>query len=200
MPTGGHGHMICMGNHKGGFSQENSPEGCTETQTSSFSAYKQVSRRNDDHEWPRMINAFILCYLVWKVQKSHAANREVSFNRIFMYIKYIHFCILIKKNWTPYRLLQHMGAPIWVLANSGCPLLQTIQPPPPAIISQCSLKSGWWWWNNNDHSYFWFLIVTHYLWISEKCSLLKHISWLKHWLGVLYRINGKGALFCTCSI
>ncbi len=25
-------------------------------------------------------NAFILCDLVWKVQKSHAANREGSFN------------------------------------------------------------------------------------------------------------------------
>ncbi len=27
-----------------------------------------------------MINAFILCDLVWKVQKSHEANREGSFN------------------------------------------------------------------------------------------------------------------------
>ncbi len=26
-----------------------------------------------------MTNAFILCDLVWKVQKSHAANREGSF-------------------------------------------------------------------------------------------------------------------------
>ncbi len=34
---------------------------------------------NADHEWLRMTNAFILCDLVWKVQKSHAANREDSF-------------------------------------------------------------------------------------------------------------------------
>ncbi len=38
------------------------------------------SGRNGDHEWLRMTNAFILCDLVWKVQKSHAANREGSFN------------------------------------------------------------------------------------------------------------------------
>ncbi len=31
----------------------------------------------NDLEWP--INAFILCDLMWKVQKSHAANREGSF-------------------------------------------------------------------------------------------------------------------------
>ncbi len=35
--------------------------------------------RNGDHEWLRMTNAFILCDLGWKVQKSHAANRECSF-------------------------------------------------------------------------------------------------------------------------
>ncbi len=49
-----------------------------------FFPCKQVNGRNGDHEWLRMINALILCNLVWKVQKSHAANREVSFNwRIF---------------------------------------------------------------------------------------------------------------------
>ncbi len=42
--------------------------------------YKQVSGWNGDHEWLRMTNAFILCDLVWKVHKSHAANREGSFN------------------------------------------------------------------------------------------------------------------------
>ncbi len=45
-----------------------------------FSFYKWVSGRNSDHEWLRIANAFILCDLVWKVQKSHAANREGSFN------------------------------------------------------------------------------------------------------------------------
>ncbi len=42
--------------------------------------YKQVSGRNGDHERLRMINAFIVCDLVWKVQKSYAENRDSSFN------------------------------------------------------------------------------------------------------------------------
>ncbi len=32
-----------------------------------------------------MTNAFILCDLVWKVQKSHAANREGSFKLEFLF-------------------------------------------------------------------------------------------------------------------
>ncbi len=80
LPTGGHGHVTCMSNLKGIFSQECTPEGCTETHKSSFFPYKQVSGRNGDHEWLRMTNAFILCDFIWKVQKSHAANREGSFN------------------------------------------------------------------------------------------------------------------------
>ncbi len=31
LPTGGYGHVICMGNLSGVFSQENTPEGYTET-------------------------------------------------------------------------------------------------------------------------------------------------------------------------
>ncbi len=50
------------------------------THKSSFFSYKQVSVRNDDHEWLRMANDFILCDLLWNVQKSRAANREDSFN------------------------------------------------------------------------------------------------------------------------
>ncbi len=42
--------------------------------------YKQESGRNGDHEWLRMTNSFILYDLVWKVEKSHAVNREGSFN------------------------------------------------------------------------------------------------------------------------
>ncbi len=42
----------------------------------------QVRVRNRDHEWLRMTNAFTLCNLLWKVQKSHAANREGSFNML----------------------------------------------------------------------------------------------------------------------
>ncbi len=82
LPTGGHGQVICMGNLRGVFSQENTPEGHTETHKSDFFPYKQVSRRNGDHEWFRMTNAFILCDLLWKVQKRHAANRENSFKMI----------------------------------------------------------------------------------------------------------------------
>ncbi len=79
LPTGGHSHVICMGNLGGVFSQENTPEGCMETHKSSFCPCKQVSGRDGDHEWLRMTNAFILCDLLWKVQKSHAANRECNF-------------------------------------------------------------------------------------------------------------------------
>ncbi len=68
-----------MGNLGGAFSQDDAPEGHTQTHKSSFFPYKQVRGRNGDHEWLRMTNAFILCDLVWKVQKSHAVNREVSF-------------------------------------------------------------------------------------------------------------------------
>ncbi len=78
LPTGGHGHVICMGNLGGVFSQENTPEDHTDTHKSSFFPYKQVTGGNGDHEWIRMTNAFILCDLLWKVQKSNAANREGS--------------------------------------------------------------------------------------------------------------------------
>ncbi len=69
-----------MGNLGEFFSHENTPERHTETHKSSYFPYKQVSGRNGDHEWLRMINTFILYDLLWKVQKSHAANREGSFN------------------------------------------------------------------------------------------------------------------------
>ncbi len=68
-----------MGNLGGVFSQDNTPEGHTETHISSFFPYKQVSGRNGDHEWLIMTNAFILYDLVWQVQKGHSANREGSF-------------------------------------------------------------------------------------------------------------------------
>ncbi len=71
--------MICIGNLGGVFSQENTPEGSTETYKCSFFPYKQVSGRNGDHEWLRMTNAFIWCDLVWKVKKCYVANREGSF-------------------------------------------------------------------------------------------------------------------------
>ncbi len=47
---GGHGHVMCMGNLRGVFAQENTPEGCTETHKSSLFQYKQITARNGDHE------------------------------------------------------------------------------------------------------------------------------------------------------
>ncbi len=54
--------------------------GHTETHKVLFFSYKQVSGRNGDHEWLIMTNAFILCDLVWNVQKCHTANRIGRFN------------------------------------------------------------------------------------------------------------------------
>ncbi len=79
LSTDGHGPVICMGDLGGVLSWENTPQGCTETHKSLFFSIL-TSGRNGDHEWFRMTNTFILCDLVWKVQKSHAANREGSFN------------------------------------------------------------------------------------------------------------------------
>ncbi len=65
-------------------------------------SYKKVSGRNGDHEWLRMANTFILCDLVWTVQKSQAVNREGSFkhwtftrfNRMhYSTEKYTTFCL-----------------------------------------------------------------------------------------------------------
>ncbi len=50
MPTGGHGHVNCMGNLGGAFSKVNTPEVHIETHKSSFFPYKQISWRNGDHE------------------------------------------------------------------------------------------------------------------------------------------------------
>ncbi len=36
--------------------------------------------------WLRMTNAFILCNLLWKVEKTLAANREGSFKSLLQYI------------------------------------------------------------------------------------------------------------------
>ncbi len=60
------------------------------TKVNVFHIYKQVSGRNDHHGWLRMTNAFILCDLVGKVQKSHAANREGSFKHKTMNIMHMY--------------------------------------------------------------------------------------------------------------
>ncbi len=89
-----------MGNLEEGFSQENTPEGCSETHTSSFSPYKQVSGRNGDHKWLGMTNAFILCDLIWKIQKSHAANREGNL-KLGVNIKHIIWSYHLSINYFP---------------------------------------------------------------------------------------------------
>ncbi len=73
-----HGHVICMGNLGGVFSCENTPEDCTETHKSKYFPYKQVSGKNSDHEWFRMTNAFILCDLLWKVQKVMQRTEKIA--------------------------------------------------------------------------------------------------------------------------
>ncbi len=79
LPTGGHGHVICIGNlGMSFFSRKYSRSLHIDTPIFIF-AYKQVSERYGDHEWCRITNAFIVCDLLWKVQKSQAANREGSF-------------------------------------------------------------------------------------------------------------------------
>ncbi len=79
LPNGDHGHVIFMGNLGGVFTGENTPEDRTATHISSLFPYIHVSGWNGDDKWLRMTNAFILCNLLWKVQKSHPANREGSF-------------------------------------------------------------------------------------------------------------------------
>ncbi len=61
----------------GVFTCENTSKGSIGPHKSLFPSYKLVSRKNGDHEWLIMINAFIF---IWKFQKNHAANREESFN------------------------------------------------------------------------------------------------------------------------
>ncbi len=80
LSTGVHGHVICIGILVGVFSREYTPKGITRSTKVFFFSYKHVSGRNGDHEWLRMTNAFILCDLLWRVQKCHAPNREGSFN------------------------------------------------------------------------------------------------------------------------
>ncbi len=76
LPTHGHGHVICIGNLGRVFSIKYSIRSHRDPQKFIFF----INGRNGDHEWLRMANTLILCDLVWKVQKSHAVNREGSFN------------------------------------------------------------------------------------------------------------------------
>ncbi len=80
LPTGGHCHVICMGNLEGVFFARKYFRRPHRDPQKFIFPYKQVSGRNNDHEWLRMTNVFILCDLIWKVQKSHAVKREGSFN------------------------------------------------------------------------------------------------------------------------
>ncbi len=64
----------------GFFSCENTTEELTGTHKCSFFFIKTSKWKKWWSWWLRMTNAFILCNLLWKVQKSLAANREGSFN------------------------------------------------------------------------------------------------------------------------
>ncbi len=65
-------------------SQENSPEAQTETHKNYLFSIKTSMWEKWWLSWLKMANGFILCDLLWKVQKSHAVNREGSFNIIFI--------------------------------------------------------------------------------------------------------------------
>ncbi len=84
------------------FSQESTPEGNTDTHKSSFFPYKQIGGRNGDHEWLRMTNAFILCDLLWKVQKRHAANRVGSFNIAISFGNGPFLCSICRRPMAPH--------------------------------------------------------------------------------------------------
>ncbi len=73
----------------GSFFLRNTLECLTEIHKSSLFPYKQVSRRNCDHERLRMTNIFMLCDLLWKVQKNHAANREGSFKCYCWWFRFV---------------------------------------------------------------------------------------------------------------
>ncbi len=81
LPTHSHDHVICMGKLGGNLLKiKYSRRSHRDQQTIILFPYKQIIGRHDDHQLFRMTNAFILCELLWKVQKSHAVNREGSFN------------------------------------------------------------------------------------------------------------------------
>ncbi len=63
------------------FSRENTPEELTWTHKSFFFFIKTSKWEKWWSWWLRITNAFILCNLLWKVQKNLAANREGSFNQ-----------------------------------------------------------------------------------------------------------------------
>ncbi len=48
-----------------------------------------ISGRKGDHEWLRMTNAFILCDLVWNVQKSHT-----SVHLAFYFVLALVLCLM----------------------------------------------------------------------------------------------------------
>ncbi len=63
------------------FSRGNTPEELTGTHKSSLFFIKTSKWEKWWLWWFRMTNAFILCNLLWKVQKNLAGNRESSFKK-----------------------------------------------------------------------------------------------------------------------
>ncbi len=103
--TGGHGHVICMGNLEDFLSTkilQKATQICTKVH---FFLYKQISGRNGDHGWFRMTNAFILCALLWNVRKNHAANRDGSFKFALYLLLVLHHQSFSVYTYWPYHFV-----------------------------------------------------------------------------------------------
>ncbi len=99
LPTGGHGCVICIGNLGRDFSQENTPDGHTETHNTSFISIS-TSKWEKWLSW--MTNAFILWIYFEKFRKVMKQTEKVAlsidYSHVIKYKKHTHF--KIKSNQT----------------------------------------------------------------------------------------------------
>ncbi len=82
MPTGGHGHVICMGNLGRVLFCENTPEGHTEAHKSSFFLYKQVGEMviMNYLEWP-MFSYYVIYYEKFRKVMKQTEKEALMFNQ-----------------------------------------------------------------------------------------------------------------------
>ncbi len=78
-----------------------------------------INKIMGDYEWLRMTNAFILCDLVWKVQKRHAVNRESSFNLFMQLYVVIKMVTIFMFTYTSPVGSSRMDLGRWHLSNSS---------------------------------------------------------------------------------
>ncbi len=75
-----------------------------------------------------MTNAFILCDLIWKVKKSHAAKREGSFNVMYyileVFIAYAWSTLAVASSIT--RILLFLSMALARQTNCFCPTLKLL--------------------------------------------------------------------------